>query len=108
MRFKKRYVLVFVDGFDDVDGFSKAVFSVLDRFDQFLAIRARVKVIPELTVKTKNGLLGVISVSNEQVQHVIFLLSMFSKFYKANLLTIRNSGNLKRIKLEEKTYGTTG
>ena len=108
MRFKKRYVLVFVDGFNDVDGFSKAVFSILDRFDYFLAIRAGVKVIPELTVKTKNGLLGVISVSNEQVQHVIFLLSMFSKFYKANLLTIRNSGNLKRIKLEEKTYGTTG
>ena len=107
MRFKKRYILVFIEGMEDTGDFAKSIFSLLNRFDQFFGIKARVRVIPELTIKAKKGILGVISVDNEFKYHVVFLLSLFSKFYKANLLTIKNSGNLKRIKEEEKKYGTT-
>lgn len=98
MRYKKRYFLVELEGVSNPDDFEKQLYSTLNKIEPFLAIRSNFRVIKDLTKIDGNKAIGVIAVNNEYKYRVIFSLSLISKFYKSNLLTIMNSGNIKKIK----------
>ncbi len=106
MRIKKRYILVKINKVDSVDAFEKMIFSTLNKLEPFLATRSNIKVIKETCLKTQSDVVGVIKINNVYVNEVIFLLSLIGKFYKSNLLTLKSSGNLRKLKLEESRYGT--
>ncbi len=74
------------------------MYSTLNNIEPFLAIRSNFRVIKGLTKFDGEKARGVIVVNNEYKYRVIFSLSLISKFYKSNLLTIMNSGNIKKIK----------
>ncbi|MCL4398377.1 MAG: Rpp14/Pop5 family protein [Candidatus Parvarchaeota archaeon] len=98
MRYKKRYFLVEIDGISSQEDFEKQLYSTLNRMEPFLAIRSNFRVIKDMTKFDGSRAIGVIAVNNEYKYRVIFSLSLISKFYKSNLLTIMNSGNIKKIK----------
>jgi RNase P/RNase MRP subunit POP5 len=98
MRYKKRYFLVELEGVSNPEDFEKQLYSTLNKIEPFLAIRSNFRVIKDLTKTDGSTTIGVIAVNNEYKYHVIFSLSLISKFYKSNLLTIMNSGNIKKIK----------
>lgn len=107
MRIKRRYVLVYMSGVDNRDEFEKRLFATVNRLSPLFAIKANLRTIKELYMGTKDGILGVISVNNEYKYEAIFILSLIGKFYKSNLLTLKSSGSLKSIKLEETRHGTS-
>ena len=98
MRYKKRYFLVELYGVSNPEDFEKQLYSPLNKIEPFLAIRSNFRVIKGLTKTEDNKTIGIIAVNNEYKYRVIFSLSLISKFYKSNLLTIMNSGNIKKIK----------
>ncbi|MCL5420766.1 MAG: hypothetical protein M1284_03395 [Candidatus Parvarchaeota archaeon] len=98
MRYKKRYFLVELDGVDNADEFEKEMYSALNKMEPFLAIRSNFRIVKELTSPKDSRTRGVIAVNDEYKYRVVFFLSLISKFYKSNLLTIMNSGNIKKIK----------
>ena len=98
MRYKKRYFLVELEGVSNPEDFEKPLYSTLNKLEPFLAIRSNFRVMKDLTKTKDNRTVGVIAVNNEYKYRVIFFLSLISKFYKSNLLTIMNSGNIKKIK----------
>ena len=98
MRYKKRYFLLELDGVSNPEDFEKQLYSTLNRIEPFLSIRSNFRVIRDLTKTDDYKTFGVIAVNNEYKYRVIFSLSLISKFYKSNLLTIMNSGNIKKIK----------
>ncbi len=98
MRYKKRYFLVELEGVSNSEDFEKQLYYTLNKIEPLLAIRSNFKVIKDLTKIEVNKAVGVIAVNNEYKYRVIFSLSLISKFYKSNLLTIMNSGNIKKIK----------
>lgn len=106
MRVKRRYFLVSLSGVDSEEEFEKRIFSVLNKMSPLLSIRANVRVVKELTLKKDGFVLGVISVNNVYKSEVLFILSLIGKFYKSNLLTLKSSGSLKRLKSEETRHGT--
>ncbi len=106
MRAKKRYLLIEISGIDSVEEFDKRIRSTLNNMEPLISIKANVRVIKDCFSSTTNGILGIVSVVNSYKNHVIFLLSLIGKFYKSNLLTLKSSGSLKKIKLEETRYGT--
>ncbi len=104
MRYKRRYLLIAISGIDSPEEFEKRIHFTLNKLDPFLGIDANVRIIKELTLKSKNDVIGVISVNNKYLNHAIFILSMMGRFFKSNLLTLISSGSLKRLKAEEKTW----
>ncbi len=98
MRYKKRYFLVEIEGVSNQEDFEKQMYSTLNKIEPFLGIRSNFKVIKDLTKTKDDKTIGIIAVNNEYKYRVIFSLSLISKFYKSNLLTIMNSGNIKKIK----------
>ncbi|EGD71845.1 MAG: hypothetical protein CSMARM4_0012 [Candidatus Parvarchaeum acidiphilum ARMAN-4_'5-way FS'] len=98
MRYKKRYFLLRIEGVSSQEDAEKQLYSTLNKLEPFLAIRSNFRVIKGLTKFDGNNALVVIAVNNEYKYKVIFSLSLISKFYKSNLLTIMNSGNIKKIK----------
>ncbi len=97
MRYKKRYFLIELNGEFD-DSVDKIIFNTVNKIEPFLAIRSNLRVINDGIKKYKNKTYFIIAVNNDFKYRVIFALSLISKFYKANLLTIKNSGNIKKIK----------
>ncbi len=98
MRYKKRYFLVELENVDNAEEFEQQLYSTINKIEPFLGIKSNFKIIKELTKIGENSTFGVIAVNNEYKFDVIFALSLISKFYKSNLLTITNSGNIKKIK----------
>ena len=98
MRYKKRYFLVELDGVNSAEEFERQLYSTINKVEPFLAIRSNFRIIKDFTKTGENKTYGVLAVNNEYKYRVIFSLSLISKFYKANLLTITNSGNIKKIK----------
>ena len=106
MRAKKRYLLIEISGVDSSEEFENRLRSTLNKMEPLISIKANVRIIKELFSHVSDGILGVISVENSYKNQVIFLLSLIGKFYKSNLLTLKSSGSLKKIKVEETRYGT--
>ena len=98
MRYKKRYFLIRTVGEKDQENPERLLYSVINKMEPFLAIRSNFRVIKELTKQKGDEVFFVVAVNNEYKYKVIFILSLISKFYKVNLLTICNSGNIKKIK----------
>ncbi len=104
---KKRYILLFMDGVDTAEEFESRLFQTLIKLGPLLPIRGNFRVIKETTKRHENGFVGVVSVSNKYKYDVIFLLSLIGKFYKSNVLTLKSSGSLKKVKKErDSMYGT--
>ncbi len=106
MRAKKRYLLIEISGVDSSEEFENRLRSTLNKMEPLISIKANVRIIKELFSRMPDGVLGVISVENSYKNQVIFLLSLIGKFYKSNVLTLKSSGSLKKIKVEETRYGT--
>jgi RNase P/RNase MRP subunit POP5 len=106
MRVKRRYFLVSISGIDSEEEFEKRIFFVANKLSPLLAIKSNLRVIKDRGIKTPDGFLGVVSVNNVYKSEVVFILSLIGKFYKSNLLTLKSSGSLKKIKFEETRYGT--
>ncbi len=106
MRYKKRYILVRVSAVENIEKFRDLVYSTVNKFEPTLAIRSSLKVIDDVYLKEKDGLLGVIRVSNKYKYQVIFTLSLMERDFPFNLITLSNSGSLKRLKGRLKDYGT--
>ncbi len=106
MRTKKRYLLVEISGITSAEEFEKAVRSTLNNLEPLISIKANLRIIKDCFSSTPDSILGILSVDNSYKNQVIFLLSLIGKFYKSNLLTLKSSGSLKKIKLEETRYGT--
>jgi len=108
MREKRRYILLYVSGISEVERFANIIYETVNKMNKTLAIQANINVIKDLYRKENNGILGVISVSNKYKYDVIFILSMIGRFFPAtNLVTLRSSGSLKKIKGEMITYGAS-
>lgn len=107
MRIKKRYFLVSISGIDTQEEFEKRIFNTINKLAPLLVIKANIRVIKDLSIKIGQNIMGVISVNNDYKYEAIFILSLISKFYKSNLLTLKSSGSLKSIKLEETRHGTS-
>ncbi len=97
MRYKKRYFLLVLEGDIKLEEAEKMLFSTINKVEPFLAIRSNMRIIKERTKIKDEKVYMIISANNEYKHKVIFALSLISKFYKANLLTIKNSGNIKKI-----------
>ncbi len=101
MRYKKRYILLYISGLENGEDVEKLLYSTMNRVDPLLAIKSNFRVVKELTRSEGENATLVVSVNNESKDHAIFVLSLMSKFYKSNMLTIKISGSLKRLKEEE-------
>ncbi|MBE5729627.1 hypothetical protein IG206_02400 [Candidatus Parvarchaeota archaeon] len=106
MRYKKRYILVKVSAIDSVEKFRDLVYSTINKFEPTLGIKSNLKVLDDVYLREKGGLLGVIRVSNKYKYQVIFTLSLMERAFPFNLITLSNSGSLKRLKGRLKDYGT--
>ena len=106
MRYKRRYVLVKIIGITSAEEASKAVYSTMNRLYPLLGIKSNFRVLNELAVKLDGEIMTVVSVSNKYINDAIFILSLMRRFYNANLITVITSGSLRRIKSEEKKYGS--
>ncbi|MCL5009565.1 MAG: hypothetical protein M1433_01095 [Candidatus Parvarchaeota archaeon] len=107
MRPKKRYILASLSGVDSEEEFEKMLFNTITKLDPLLPIKGNFRVIKGLTRKADGGMIGVISIANKYKYDVIFLLSLVGKFYKANLLTLKSSGNINKVKKVEETRNGT-
>ncbi len=101
MRYKRRYVLLSLDNVGNGEDPEKMLFFTLNKMDPLLSIKSNFRVIKELTRSGGGKAVLVVSVNNEFKDHVIFVLSLIGKFYKSNMLTIKISGSLKKLKEEE-------
>lgn len=107
MRQKRRYILLLLSGVESENEFESMLFQTIIKLDPLLPVKGNFRVVKELTRETEDGFIGVISIANKYKYEVVFLLSLIGKFYKSNLLTLKSSGSLKKIKEEENTrYGT--
>ena len=106
MKYKKRYFLLLLKGIKK-EGTKDVIFGTINRMEPLLSIRANVRIHENLTKEIGGDTLCVISVKNEWKEEVIFLLSLIGKFYKSNMLTLRNSGNIKKIISEENNNAST-
>jgi RNase P/RNase MRP subunit POP5 len=86
-----------LDGSLEEDNPEKIIFSVINKIEPLLAIRSNTRIIKDKIIKKGEKTYIILAVNNEYKYRVIFALSLISKFYKAKLLTIMNSGNIKKI-----------
>lgn len=107
MHEKRRYILFFVNSIIDADGLEKMIYEAVNKLDKTLSIRSNLRLIKDLFIQRGNEVLSVMSVNNKYKYDVIFILSLISRFFPAiNLVTLKNSGSLKKIKRYMKQYGT--
>lgn len=107
MRQKRRYVLLLLSGVGDESEFESRLFQTIVKLDPLLPIKGNFRVVKGLTKPVEGGVMGVISVANSYKYDAVFLLSLVGKFYKSNVLTLKSSGSLKRLKKEEETRNGT-
>lgn len=106
MRHKKRYILAEIPSADSIEKFRELVYSTVNKFEPTLGIRSSLKVMDDVYLKRKGGLLGVIRVGNKYKYQVIFTLSLMERAFPFNLITLSNSGSLKKLKGRLREYGT--
>ncbi|MCW1294160.1 MAG: hypothetical protein OH316_00975 [Candidatus Parvarchaeota archaeon] len=106
IRYKKRYILAKIPALDSVERLRELVYSTVNRFEPTLGIRSNLKVIDDVYLRDDDGLLGVIRVNNRYKYQVIFTLSLMERVFPFNLITLSNSGSLKKLKGRLKEYGT--
>lgn len=107
MREKKRYFLLCASGVKDIKETSDILYRLMNGMDKTLAIRSNLRVIKDLYRNEDNCILTVISVINKYKYDVVFTLSLSGRFFPTvNIVTLKNSGSLKKLKGELAKYGT--
>ena len=106
MRPKKRYFLVKVTNINNIEDFSKIIYNTLNKYDKFINIKANFRIVKDIYKINNNDIIGVIRIDNKYKYEVVCYLSLMIRESRSSFITLKNSGSIKKIKMEVKNYGS--